>query len=71
MLENTILFQLSSLGAFFISGIIIGLFFDCFRILRKSFKTPDFITYIEDILFWILTGLFLILVMFRVNNRTI
>ena len=30
-------------------GIIIGIFFDIFRILRKSFKTNDFVTYIEDI----------------------
>lgn len=28
-----------------------------FRILRKSFKTSDFLTYIEDILFWILSGM--------------
>ena len=33
---------------FTINGILIGLLFDIFRILRKSFKTPDIITYIED-----------------------
>ena len=53
------------------SGVIIGLFFDVFRILRKSFKTPDFITYIEDIIFWILTGLFLIYIIFKFNNGEI
>ena len=41
---------------FIINGFIIGLLFDFFRILRKAIKTSDFITYIEDALFWILTG---------------
>ena len=45
---------------FTINGIVIGILFDIFRILRKSFKTSDTITYIEDILFWILTGLILL-----------
>lgn len=45
---------------FTIIGAIIGLLFDFFRILRKSFRTIDFITYVEDILFWIITGILLI-----------
>ena len=52
-------------------GIIIGIFFDIFRILRKSFRTPDFVTYIEDIIFCILTGLFLIYTIFTFNNGEI
>ena len=36
---------------FIINGIVIGLLFDIFRILRKSFKTSDIITYVQDILF--------------------
>ena len=44
---------------FTINGILIGLLFDIFRILRKSFKTPDIITYIEDFFFWLITGLIL------------
>lgn len=39
---------------FILNGLLIGILFDFFRILRKSFKTPDFITYIQDICFWIL-----------------
>lgn len=53
---------------FFINGILIGLLFDFFRILRKSFKTPDFVTYIEDIVFWFLTGLMLLYSIFTFNN---
>jgi len=70
-LENTVTMQLYSMLVFLISGIIIGVFFDFFRILRKSFKTSDIITYIEDIIFWILTGLFLIFVLFQINNGEI
>lgn len=53
---------------FTINGIIIGLLFDIFRILRKSFKTSDIITYIQDILFWILTGLILLYSIFTFSN---
>lgn len=45
---------------FTINGILIGFLFDIFRILRKSFKTNDLITYIEDIIFWILTGIIIL-----------
>lgn len=45
---------------FILVGIIIGLLFDFFRILRRSFSTKDFVTYVEDILFWILAGFILL-----------
>lgn len=48
-----------------------GLLFDIFRILRKSFKTPDFITYLQDILFWIISGLILLYSIFKFNNGEI
>ena len=70
-MENGILMQLYSMLVFIISGIFIGIFFDIFRILRKSFHTPDIITYIEDALFWIVTGLFLIFVIFNFTNGEI
>lgn len=56
---------------FTLNGIIIGLLFDFFRVLRKSFKTSDFITYIEDILFWILTGILILYSIFIFNNGEI
>lgn len=56
---------------FTINGIIIGLLFDIFRILRKSFKTSDIITYFQDILFWILTGLILLYSIFNFSNGEI
>lgn len=56
---------------FTINGIIIGLLFDIFRILRRSFKTSDIITYLQDILFWILTGLILLYSIFTFSNGEI
>lgn len=56
---------------FIFNGIIIGILFDIFRILRKSFKTSDFLTYLEDIIFWILTGTILLYSIFTFNNGEI
>ena len=67
MIEN----QAYLFGIFVINGIVIGLLFDFFRILRKSFKTNDFITYIEDILFWILAGIILLYPIFIFNDGEI
>lgn len=53
---------------YILTGILIGVFFDIFRIFRRSFRTPDFITCLQDILFWIFTGLFLLYVIFEFNN---
>ena len=53
---------------FALTGISIGVLFDIFRILRRSFKTIDFITYIQDFLFWILTGVMLLYSIFSFNN---
>lgn len=56
---------------FIINGFLIGLLFDFFRILRKTFKTNDIMTYIEDILFWILTGCIILYSIFVFNNGEI
>ena len=50
--------------AFSIVGVAIGLLFDIFRILRKTIKTNDIVTYLEDILFWILTGIIIVFSMY-------
>lgn len=42
--------------AFFILGILTGFIFDFFRALRKTIKTNNIITYIQDILFFIIIG---------------
>lgn len=62
------LVQLYSFFIFTLLGVIISIIFDIFRILRKTFKTPDIITYIEDILFWIITGTITLIAIFLFNN---
>ena len=56
---------------FLIDGIIIGIIFDIFRILRKTFKHKDFVIYLQDILFWILTGILLLYTTFIFNDSEI
>ena len=60
--------QLSNFIYFIIIGMILGVVFDIFRILRKSFKTSDIITNIQDILFGIITGMILLSSIFLFNN---
>ena len=60
--------QLTTLAIFLLTGMIIGFIFDFFRILRRSFKTSDIVTYIQDFLFWICTGAILLFSIFKFNN---
>ena len=63
--------QLQLFLIFIINGLLIGLLFDFFRILRKSIKTSDFMTYVEDIIFWLLTGFIILYSIFTYNNGEI
>lgn len=63
--------QVFCLAIFTITGIAIGILFDIFRILRRSFKTADLVTCIQDILFWILTGCIILFSIFQFNNGEI
>lgn len=63
--------QLYIFFLFTLVGIAIAIIFDIFRILRRTFKTADYITYIEDILFWIITGFILLYAIFIFNNGEI
>lgn len=56
---------------FSLTGVAIGLLFDFFRILRRSFKTPNIVIYIEDILFWVLTGFLILYNIWYFNNGEI
>lgn len=63
--------QLFCLLIFTITGITIGILFDVFRILRKSFKTADIITYLQDILFWLIAGSIILFSIFQFNHGEI
>lgn len=56
---------------FTLNGVFIGLLFDFFRILRKTFKTLNLVTYIEDIVFWILTGISIIFCMYNFSDGSL
>ena len=56
---------------FSLTGVAIGILFDFFRILRKSFKTSDIITYLEDIVFWVSTGILILYNIWYFNNGEI
>ena len=60
--------QLYNFCVFIVLGIVISFIFDIFRILRKSFKTNNFFTYIEDISFWLISGYLIISAIFKFND---
>jgi len=60
--------QLIDFIYFIITGMILSIVFDIFRILRRSFKTSDIITNIEDVLFGLITGIIILSSLFLFNN---
>lgn len=49
------------------SGVLLGIFFDCYRIIR-GFENPNkIITAIEDMLFWILAGILIFIFIMYTN----
>lgn len=53
---------------FSLTGVAIGVIFDFFRIIRRNIKTSNIITYIQDIIFWILTGILVLYNIWYFNN---
>lgn len=70
-MSSIVKIQLIKLCIFFATGLAIGILFDIFRILRKSFKTSNLITYLEDISFGILSFIIFIIVLLKYNNGEI
>ncbi len=60
--------QLYNFFIFIILGLIVAFIFDIFRVLRKKFKTNNIITYLEDILFWLISGALIISAIFKFND---
>lgn len=63
--------QLQTFFVFTISGIVIGIIFDIFRIIRKSFKISDLHTNIEDVIFGIILSILLIYLFFIYHSGPI
>lgn len=51
-----------------IGGIAIALIYDIFRIKRKVFKTGRLLTYIEDLLFWLLVAVVMFAMVYYSNE---
>lgn len=50
------------------TGMLICIFYDIFRALRKTIKTSNIVTYIEDIIFWTIVAIFLIIEILNLNS---
>lgn len=60
--------QLGNFLIYFFAGLAICLLYDMFRAVRKTIKTSDFMTYVEDIIFWICVAIFLIYLIFVLSS---
>jgi len=70
-MNNTSISQFYSFLIFIGIGIILVLIFDVFRIFRKTFKTSDLVTTIEDIIFAIIAAFILLYSIFKFNSGEI
>lgn len=50
-----------------LTGIVIGIFYDVLRIIRKIIPHPYFLVQLEDLLYWIIISGFMFLVLFTKN----
>ena len=60
--------QLISFIYFIIVGVVLSIIFDIFRILRRTMKTSDIVTNIQDVVFCIITGIIILFSIFYFNN---
>lgn len=51
-----------------LAGVITGIMFDIYRIIRGSEKIPKIIIFIEDILFWIFAGIIVFIFLLITNH---
>jgi spore cortex biosynthesis protein YabQ len=49
------------------AGIIIGIFYDVFRIIRKIIPHPNWVIQLEDLIYWIIVSSFMFFVLFSKN----
>lgn len=51
-----------------IVGAILAIIFDIFRIFRRKGNTPNFVVYIQDVFYWIIVTLIIIMSAFITND---
>ena len=49
-------------------GIIIGLLFDLFRIIRRIIPTNEYITFLQDIIYWLIASVIVFAFILNFNN---
>lgn len=51
-----------------IGGAAIALVYDLFRILRKAVRTGSIVTFVQDLLFWLIVSVIMFLTVFYSND---
>ena len=64
MITNQVYVFLSSI----VVGAILALIFDIFRLMRRHKETRDYIVYIQDIFFWLIVAIVIIISAFITNS---
>ena len=64
--EQTTIFM-----SFIVAGIVSGVLFDFFRVMRKNFNSPNFLVYVEDFIFWILLGFIALFTAYLVSDGVV
>ncbi len=49
-------------------GAVAALVYDLFRIFRKAVRTGSFVTYVQDLLFWLIVSVIMFLTIFYSND---
>ena len=71
MMSEQIIEESHFLAYCFMSGVVITIIYDLFRILRRIIKHTNFFIAIEDLFFWIGAGIFLFFMLYKTNNGMI
>ncbi len=53
---------------FLLNGILMSFIFDIFRAFRKTFNIKDIIIYLQDIIFWIISGFIILYSVYTFSN---
>ena len=51
-----------------VCGMIIAFVYDIFRIFRKAVKTGSLVTFVQDLLFWLIACIIMFLSIFQSND---
>jgi len=51
-----------------VGGMVIALIYDIFRIKRRAFKTGNLLTYVEDLLFWVIVAVIMFITVYYSNE---